>query len=65
METRAANSHSHNSEKLWIKALNSYTGANHFLTLRSYLATARKHTIQPLDALRAAAHGNTWLPATP
>ena len=41
------------------------TGANHFLTLRSYLATARKHTIQPLDALRAAAHGNTWLPATP
>lgn len=41
------------------------TGADHFLTLRSYLATARKHAIRPLDALRTAAHGNTWLPATP
>jgi transposase len=39
-------------------------GANAFLTIRSYLSTARKHGQRALDALASAISGNTWLPAT-
>lgn len=37
-------------------------GAQAFMTVRSYLATARKHGINLLDALRQAFEGNPWTP---
>jgi transposase len=33
--------------------------------IRSYLTTARNHTRQPLDAIRDALTGHTWMPPTP
>jgi transposase len=38
-------------------------GAQAFLTVRSYVATARKHQVNPLHALRQLFQGNPWLPA--
>jgi transposase len=38
-------------------------GAQAFLTVRSYVATARKHGVNPLAALRRLFEGNPWLPA--
>lgn len=38
------------------------TGAEAFCAVRSYTATARKHDINILDALRAAFVGQPWLP---
>jgi transposase len=38
-------------------------GAQAFLTVRSYVATARKHGINPLAALRRLFEGDPWLPA--
>jgi transposase len=38
-------------------------GAQAFLTVRSYIATARKHGVNPLHALRQLFQGNPWLPA--
>jgi transposase len=40
------------------------TGAEAFLALRSYLATARKHGMNPLAVLRQLFEGNPWLPAS-
>ncbi len=37
-------------------------GARAFLTVRSYVATARKHGINPLVALRQLFEGDPWLP---
>jgi hypothetical protein len=37
-------------------------GAQAFLTVRSYVATARKHGINPLAALRRLFQGDPWLP---
>jgi transposase len=37
-------------------------GAQAFLTVRSYIATARKHSVNPLDALRRLFDGHPWLP---
>jgi transposase len=37
-------------------------GAQAFLTVRSYVATARKHGINPLVALRRLFDGDPWLP---
>ena len=37
-------------------------GAQAFLTVRSYVATARKHGINPLVALRRLFEGDPWLP---
>jgi transposase len=37
-------------------------GAQAFLTVRSYIATARKHGVNPLDALRRLFDGHPWLP---
>jgi transposase len=39
-------------------------GAAAFLTLRSYVSTARKHKMNPLAALRQLFEGHPWLPAT-
>jgi transposase len=39
-------------------------GATAFLTLRSYVSTARKHKMNPLAALRQLFEGHPWLPAT-
>jgi transposase len=39
-------------------------GAQAFLTVRSYVSTARKHGVNPLAALRQLFEGNPWLPAT-
>jgi transposase len=39
------------------------TGAQAFLTVRSYVATARKHGVNPLAALRRLFEGNPWMPA--
>jgi len=42
------------------------TGAEAFCVVRSYTATARKHGVSPLDALRDAFNGQPWHPpATP
>jgi len=38
-------------------------GAQAFLTVRTYVATARKHGINPLAALRRLFEGDPWLPA--
>jgi transposase len=39
-------------------------GAAAFLTLRSYVSTARKHEMNPLAVLRQLFEGHPWLPAT-
>ena len=41
----------------------SEDGARAFLTVRSYLSTARKHQRAGLDVLRELFTGNTWMPA--
>jgi hypothetical protein len=38
-------------------------GAQAFLTVRSYVATARKHGVNPLVALRRLFQGDPWMPA--
>jgi transposase len=38
-------------------------GAQAFLTVRSYVATARKHGVNPLAALRRLFSGDPWMPA--
>ena len=38
-------------------------GAQAFLTVRSYLSTARKQNINPLDVLRQLSQDRPWLPA--
>jgi transposase/uncharacterized coiled-coil protein SlyX len=38
-------------------------GARAFLTVRSYVSTARKHEVNPLHALRQLFQGSPWLPA--
>jgi transposase len=38
-------------------------GAQAFLTVRSYVATARKHGVNPLAALRRLFEGHPWMPA--
>jgi hypothetical protein len=51
--------------KLRIKVsgcMRSMTGAQIFLALRTYLATAARHGISALDALTSAAEGNPWIP---
>jgi transposase len=40
------------------------TGAERFLTIRSYISTARKNGIGTLNALDALSHGTPWLPAS-
>ena len=42
----------------------SETGARAFLTVRSYLSTARKHQQSSLDVLRELFCGRPWIPAT-
>ncbi|MGQ4484128.1 IS66 family transposase [Streptomyces sp. SAS_276] len=39
-------------------------GANHWLLVRSYLSTARKHGLNPMTVLRDLFAGNVWLPPT-
>lgn len=43
----------------------SETGADAFLTVRSYLSTVRKHHRGALDVLRDLFTGNPWIPAAP
>ena len=40
----------------------SETGANSWLTIRSYLDSARKHGLSAFDAIRRAFIGNLWMP---
>jgi transposase len=40
-------------------------GAQTFLSLRSYISTARKHGTTPFTALASLTSQNIWLPATP
>lgn len=44
--------------------MRTLAGAQQFCTIRSYLATAAKHTINLLDALTQLAAGRPWLPET-
>jgi transposase len=39
--------------------------AEAFLAVHSYLSTARKQVLNPLDVLRRLFEGNPWLPARP
>ncbi|MGO9977567.1 MAG: IS66 family transposase [Solirubrobacteraceae bacterium] len=38
------------------------TGAQRYLTIRSYLQTARKHGISPLAILQQLTAGQPWMP---
>jgi transposase len=38
-------------------------GAQAFLTMRSYIQTARKHGLNPLTVLSELFQGNPWRPA--
>jgi transposase len=40
-------------------------GANAFAAIRSYLSTARKHHVAPLQALTSLTSDSIWLPAAP
>ncbi|WP_432827772.1 IS66 family transposase [Dactylosporangium sp. CA-092794] len=40
-------------------------GAQHWLTVRSYVSTVRKNGLHVLTALRDALTGNAWLPPQP
>ena len=44
--------------------LRTLAGATQFVTIRSYLATATKHSIGFLHALTELVAGRPWLPAT-
>ena len=44
--------------------LRTVPGAEAFCAVRSYIATARKHAVAILDALRDAFTGSSWLPRT-
>lgn len=53
--------------KLRIKvsgSMRTLTGAEHFAAIRSYTATAVRHSVGMLDALIQAAAGTPWIPAT-
>ena len=53
--------------KLRIKVsgcMRSMTGAGIFCAIRTYIATAARHGINPLDALTLAAQGTPWMPGT-
>ncbi len=43
--------------------LRTFTGAEQFCAIRSYLATAAKHGIDFFDALVTLAEGRPWMPA--
>jgi hypothetical protein len=52
--------------KLRIKVsgcMRTLTGAEHFAAIRSYTATATRHSIGMLDALIQATTGNPWIPS--
>jgi hypothetical protein len=54
-------------EKLRIKVsgcMRTLTGARDFAAIRSYLATATRHGLNPLEVLTQAATGHPWIPAT-
>ena len=40
----------------------SFEGAKAFAAVRSYLATAAKHDVGPLDVLALLFRGETWMP---
>jgi transposase len=40
-------------------------GTQAFLTVRSYISTARKHSMNPLVALRRLFEVDPWLPTPP
>ena len=44
--------------------LRTWTGAETFCAIRSYLATTRKHGITALQALTQLHHGQPWIPQT-
>lgn len=44
--------------------LRTWTGAETFCAIRSYLSTTRKHGINALEALTELHNGRTWLPGT-
>lgn len=44
--------------------MRTLAGAQQFCAIRSYLATAAKHSINLLDPLTRLAAGDPWLPAT-
>lgn len=53
--------------KLRIKVsgcLRTLTGAEEFAAIRSYTATAARHSQNTLDVLIQAADGRPWIPAT-
>jgi hypothetical protein len=49
------------AEDLWLLA--HLAGAPVFLTVRSYVSTARKHGVDPLHASASFQRGSPWLAA--
>jgi len=46
-------------------SLRAAQGAEHLASVRSYISTASKHSIDALDALTSLFAGEPWLPPTP
>ncbi|WP_453984543.1 IS66 family transposase [Brevibacterium casei] len=45
--------------------LRSTTGAEHFLSIRSVMSTAKKQAVNEFEVLLDAFTGNSWIPALP
>ncbi|MFI6073874.1 hypothetical protein ACIA5C_20100 [Actinoplanes sp. NPDC051343] len=44
-------------------SMRAMTGAEHFVAIRRYIATATRHGTNMVDALIQATSGNPWIPA--
>jgi len=45
--------------------LRSVTGAEHFVSIRTVMSTARKQAVNEFEVLHGAFTGNSWIPARP
>ena len=43
--------------------LRSVTGAEHFVSIRTVMSTARKQAVNEFEVLHDAFTGNSWIPA--
>jgi len=45
--------------------LRSTTGAEHFVSIRTVMSTAKKQAVNEFEVLHSAFTGNNWIPARP